>query len=93
MEFCKIQEFVGMHKELVSHDCMDITDKRTVRVTDEQARELIRKITRCENVAEFQKLEIHKRDKFLRKLREKGLSIRQLSRLTGVSFSVVRNIK
>ena len=58
--------------------------------TDEQAQKIIAKISKCKNVAEFQKLDIKSRDKYLKKLREKGLSIRQISRMTGVSFNVVR---
>ena len=61
-----------------------------VRVTDEQARALIKRVSKCESVAEFQALDIPARDKYLRILRDEGLSIRQLSRLTGVSFNIVR---
>ena len=93
LQVCTIEEFVGLHSETVAQDCMDVSDKIITRVTDEQAKEMMRKISKCDSVSQFQKLEIPKRDKFLRKLREKGISIRQLSRLTGVSFSVIRNIK
>ena len=63
-----------------------------VRVTDEQARQIIKRITKCESAADFQTLDISKRDKFIKKFKEKGLSIRQISRLTGVSFGIVRKI-
>ena len=87
-----IDEFVGLNQQTSDTVCMDIVDKPVVRVTDEQARELIRKISKCENVSDFQNLDTEQRNKYLKKLREKGLSIRQLSRLTGISFSVIRNI-
>ena len=70
--------------------CLDITEGTTIRVTDEEAKDIIKRVSRCENASEFQTLEIKKRDKYLKKLRERGLSIRQISRLTGVSFNVVR---
>lgn len=92
LQFCTIEEFVGLNNEPVSTDCMDVLDKVITRVTDEQARELIRKVAKCGSVSEFQELEITKRNKYLKKLREKGVSIRQLSRLTGVSFNVIRNV-
>lgn len=92
LQQCTVSEFIGMHNEEVISDCMDISSSVIQRVTDEQARDLIQKISKCDNVSEFQKLEIVKRNKYLKKLRESGLSIRQLSRLTGVSFSVVRNL-
>ena len=34
----------------------------------------------------------HKRNKFLKLFKEKGISIRQISRLTGVSYYVVQKI-
>lgn len=92
MQFCTVEEFVGLNHERLEMDCMDISDKIITRVTDEKAKELIRKIAKCESTSEFQKLDIPKRDRYLKKLKEKGLSLRQLSRLTGVSFSVVRKI-
>lgn len=92
MNLMTIDEFIGLHRETVNESCMDVTEKVITRVTDEQAKELIRKISKCENVSDFQRLETNQRNKYLKKLREKGLSIRQLSRLTGISFSVVRNI-
>ena len=59
-------------------------------MTDEEAKEIIRKISKCKTVTDFQSLPNDKRDKYLKLLRQKGISIRQLSRLTGVSFNVVR---
>ncbi len=41
-------------------------------------------------VTEIQNLEKVRRDLILKKLRQSGISIRQISRLTGVSFNVVR---
>lgn len=90
MQFCTKEELIGLHSEMVAIDCLDVSDKVFVRVTDEQAHELIRKIAKCDSVSDFQRLEPAKRDKCLKKLKEKGVSIRQLSRLTGISFSVVR---
>lgn len=90
LQFCTIDEFVEMNNENVDTNCMDISDKVIARVTDQQAKDLIWKIAKCENSSQFQQLETIKRDKYLKKLKEKGVSIRQLSRLTGISFSVVR---
>lgn len=90
LQLCTIDEFVEMNRENVDVNCMDISNKVNSRVTDEQAKELIQKIAKCESASDFQHLETIKRDKYLKKLREKGVSIRQLSRLTGVSFGVVR---
>ena len=92
LQFCTSEEFVGLNNEEVTAECLDISDKAIVRVTDEQAKEIIRKVAKCNNISDFQRLETSQRDKYLKKLREKGISIRQLSRLTGVSFSIIRNV-
>lgn len=88
--FATLEEFIGLNRENVDNACMDIADKVIPRVTDEQARTLIKKIAKCNNASEFQELECTVRDRCLKKLREKGVSIRQLNRLTGISFSVIR---
>ena len=88
--YWSVSSFIEHHKQSIIVKCLDIEDKVTIRVTDEQARELIKKVSKCNNVTEFQMLDIPKRDKCLRELREKGLSIRQLSRLTGTSINIVR---
>ena len=82
--------FIEHHKQDIKAKCLDIEENASIRVTDEQARELIKRVSKCENVAEFQMLDIPKRDRCLKELRDKGVSIRQLSRLTGVSISIVR---
>ena len=90
LEIWGMDAFVELNETTVKDNCLDVSEKPVVRVTDEQARALILKIAKCKSVAEFQSLDITKRDKYLKKLREKGVSIRQLSRLTGVSIGVIR---
>ena len=84
------EQCVSYNEEDVTTQCLDITEGETVRVTDEEAKDIIKRVSRCENASEFQALDIKKRDTCLKKLRERGLSIRQISRLTGVSFNIVR---
>ncbi len=70
--------------------CLDVETTKTVRLTDEQAKEYIELISGCKNVSEFQQVNIGKRDKYLSMMRKYGLSIRQISRLTGVSYNIAR---
>jgi len=86
-----IEEFKKYHKEKNEDNFLDIPEPR-IRLTDEQVKELISKVSKCSNAAEFQNLESSKRDKYIQKLKKSGASIRQLSRLTGVSFGVVRKL-
>ena len=59
-------------------------------MTDEQARTIIKLCSGCKNVAEFQALPKAEQEKNIEELKNRGLSIRQSSRLTGVSFGLVR---
>ena len=92
LAICGEHDFIELNNSICDDSCLDISEKVITRVTDEQAKILIRKVSKCESVAAFQDLELAKRNKALKKLREKGLSIRQLSRLTGISISVIRNV-
>lgn len=83
-----IENFKVFHHQNSDDKCLDITEK-IYRVTDEEAKRIILKLTKCENVSEFQSLETEKRNKLLNKLKEKGLSIRQINRLTGISKRII----
>lgn len=82
------EQFVEFNNEINDDICLDIEEQK-FRLSDNDAREIIKEITKCDNVAEFQALETKERDKFIKKLKNEGLSIRQISRLTGVSKGIV----
>ena len=83
------EQFIDFNNECSDEVCLDL-EENSFRLTDEEAKGIIRKVSKCNNAAEFQKLDCAKRDKYLKLCRSKGISIRQLSRLTGISFNVVR---
>ena len=85
-----IEEFEKFNSESTNDKCLEIEDKPIIRVTDEQAQKIIYKYSKCKSVAEFQNLNIKQRDRCLIKFRDNGLSIRHISRLTGVTFGIVR---
>lgn len=82
--------FIEYNNEPSSAMCLDVEEKQLKRVTDEDARKIIKKYSKCENISEFQALPVGKRDKFLKIFKDKGISIRQISRLTGVSYYIVQ---
>ena len=82
--------FFQFHNQPNQDSCLEIAEKRPARLTDEKALKKMRKISGCENAAQFLGLPPEKRDAALARLLKKGLSIRQASRLTGVSFGIVR---
>ena len=85
-----IKLFAEFNVENTNDKCLEIEEKPIVRVTDEQAQRIIYRYSKCKSVADFQNLNIKQRDMCLIKFRENGLSIRQIRRLTGVSFGIVR---
>lgn len=83
------EQFVDFNNEYSEDVCLEI-EKDNFRLTDDEAREIIFKISKCRTITQFQNLNIDKRDKCLKLLRDNGLSIRQISRLTGIGFNIVR---
>ena len=57
---------------------------------DEWAKGIVREVLKGENVMNFKTYDTEKRDKILRILKAKGLSIRQIARLTGISKSMIQ---
>ena len=86
------EEFVPFHHTIACAVCLDVEESPRVAYTDEQAKKIIEKISKCRSISEFQALDKETRNKYLAKLREQGLSIRQISRLTGVNVSAVKRI-
>ena len=91
LSLMKKDEFIAFNNEKNDDACLDI-DAKDFRINDIDARKIIKKVSKCDNATEFQELEQKQRDIYIKKLRDKGLSIRQISRLTGVSFAIVRKI-
>ena len=80
-------QFFEFHREVNDDKCMEMEEH--FRLTDEDGKKLIFKIAKCKNATEFQQLEPVKRNACIRKLHENGMSIRQISRLTGITKRVV----
>ncbi len=91
-KFVPESEFEDYNNEIINSNCLDIENQPIKRVTDEEARRIIKKYSKCENVTDFQTLNIKERDKYIKKFKEKGISIRQISRLTGVPKGIVEKI-
>ena len=61
------------------------------RLPDAEALKIIRQKTPCNSPSDFQCLELPIRNHYLHLLYHSGISIRQLSRLTGISRTVISN--
>ena len=84
------EEFKKFHLTPGKEECLDIRENAKQQVTDEQAAALMQRLTGCKNASEYQSLTVEKRDEGLREMLRHGASIRQTSRITGVSFGIVR---
>lgn len=84
-----IEMFEEFNSQNANDECLEIENKPIIRVTDEQAQKIIFKYSRCKSVAEFQKLKITLKEKYIKKIHENGVSIRQIVRLCGESKGIV----
>lgn len=78
-------EFVRFNNAPNSDTCMELTPSARRAVTETQARAVIEKISHCKTITEFQGLDEKQKERFIKKIYTQGVSIRQLSRLTGTT--------
>ena len=62
------------------------------RLPDNIANEIIVEVSNCHTVTEFQNLSIIKRNLFILLIHQKGVSIRQINRLTGTPCGIINRI-
>ena len=61
------------------------------RLSDTDALKIIQQKTSCTSPSEFQRLDLLTRNSYLKTLQHSGISVRQLSRLTGISRTAISN--
>ena len=83
-----IAAFEKFNYEENNDKCLEY--EKSLRIDDNEARKIIMELFGVEDTIGIQKLEKEKRDKVIKKLKDRGLSIRQIERLTGISFSIIR---
>lgn len=84
------KEFKRFNRRPNNDKCLEY--KKTVRINEEAAKKYIIEVAKVENTMQVQKLEEKQRDMALKKLKDIGLSIRQIERLTGISFAKIRKV-
>jgi REP element-mobilizing transposase RayT len=82
------EQFIKYMNEESQANCLDTQE--IVRVNDNEAQAMIREISKCNNSAQFQTLPRDIRNRFLSELKAKGLSVRQIERLTGINRGFVQ---
>ena len=81
-----LENFILFNNEINNDTCLEV---EASRMSDKNAKEIVKNITKCETIEEFQKMDRNERKPIIRRLREEGLSIRQISRLTGISKGLI----
>ena len=61
-------------------------------LSDREAAELLGSVCGCRHVLEIGGWEKTRRDEAIKKSSERGISIRQLSRLTGISKAIIERV-
>ncbi len=72
-------------------ECMDIPEKR--RLTDDDARKIIKEHCKLDQAIDLQKLDINQRNIYIKTLKKRyGLSIRQIERITGIGRGIIQRV-
>ncbi len=82
-------KFIEFHQKKSEGDFLEAYERRR-RTSDQEARAIIKSIcpvTYCIDLQKIQKKD--GRDQYLRELKQQGLSMRQIARLTGISRGVI----
>lgn len=88
------EKAIGLFKEF-SADKIDthvLEYDDNIRWKDSEAKAFIKQIAAVQNPAEIQSFNKESRDDLIRICKQQGLSIRQIERLTGISFGVIRKL-
>ena len=86
-----VKSFIEYTSKPNEATCLDMSEKR--RITDEEARIIIRKLCKVNNATDMQNLDICERNKYIKDLKEVyNLSIRQIERVTGISRGIIQRI-
>lgn len=80
--------FIDYNNEVDDRNCLDMEEK--IRITDKEARDIIKKVCKVRHAGELQNMEIKTRDDYLKELKEQhSLSIRQIERITGINRGII----
>ncbi len=85
------EDFIAFNNQHNTDVCLELDSSKS-NINDIDAKKMIKRISNCDNIAEFQKLPKEQREKYILKMKESGISIRQISRLTGTSFYLARKL-
>ena len=85
------KDFIEFHNGKSQDVCLEMRDSYNWRQSDNEALEIIKRLLSAKNLLISQLASLSKdiRNHYLRLFRKKGISINQLSRLTGISTAII----
>lgn len=86
-----LKEYLELHQTLPDDNCLEINTKRR-RIPDDVARDIIYDLSDCRTITDFQYLPLAMRKQCLLEAYKKGISVRQLNRLTGIPRGVISRL-
>jgi len=82
-----VESFIVYNRQKTDNQCLEIEDKK--RLNDQKALKIIKQVCQTTDRSEIQSFDKNSRDYYLGKLKQEGLSIRQIERLTGINRGII----
>ena len=89
LDLTEIDDLIQFTAEENQDNFIDVAEQNDFPKTDQEAKELLAEITGCTSASAFQELSRQERDEAFRRLKKDGVSITQISRITGVSRPLI----
>ena len=86
-----LKSFISFNEHITDDRCLEIAEKN--RMTDQAALDVIYKTCKISSEDEWQNIDRNSRDNYVGRLKQEGISVRQISRLTGLNRGVVLKAK
>ncbi|SCM78957.1 transposase [uncultured Sporomusa sp.] len=85
------EQFIDIHNQPSSEAVLDLKEDH-FRMTDAEAEMVIKEIGGAERISTCLNLPMEKRNELIKELRGRGLSIRQISRVTGIGKGIIERV-
>jgi len=90
LDMTGLDEFIELHNsDKVENTEISFEKRGRPRTTDSEIKKVMNELCGCDNADIFFKFDAHDRNLFIKKLKESGASIRQISKLTGIGRGIV----
>ena len=86
------EQFMELHNKEIQDSILDIGED-SFRITDAEAILMVKEVCGVDTCSKVVSMDIANRNVYVKELREKGLSIRQISRVTGIGKSIIEKLK